>query len=113
MVQSAIKTTAICNLQHACENALRDFNRVFGEGYLHFVQSGDAHVWDTESPVRSCQYSRYGGGWFNQPCGRKNSKPGAPWKDLLTDFKHAYGLETASAHADRLPLAGYGMERKE
>jgi len=106
LVQSGYKTTAICNLQQACENALRDFNRVFGEGYLNFVQSGNAHVWDTESPVRSCQYSRYGGGWYSAPCGRKNTKPGAlPWKDpygretVGIYFKHPYGRETSALNS--------------
>jgi hypothetical protein len=49
------RTTAVCNLRQACENALRDFNKVFGEGYMH-AGMGVWEITDTESPARTCQY---------------------------------------------------------
>ena len=47
----------------ACENALRDWNKVFGEG--HMVK-GEAEDWNTESPLRTCTKSdwfRSDGSW--------------------------------------------------
>ena len=43
-------------LKQACENALRDWNKVFGEGYM---VEGEAEDWNTESPLRTCTKSDY------------------------------------------------------
>jgi hypothetical protein len=102
LTQSRYKTTAVCNLRQACENALRDFNRVFGEGYMH---PGLAPIWDTESPARTCQYSKWEGGWYNAPCGRKNHMP---LKEKWTD---PYGREMI-VHTDVLPSKKYGTLEK-
>ncbi|KAJ1484240.1 hypothetical protein T484DRAFT_1797553 [Baffinella frigidus] len=45
------RTVAFCSLKQSCENALRDWNKVFGEGYM---APGGADEWNTESPARSC-----------------------------------------------------------
>ena len=41
-------------LKQACENALRDWNKVFGEGYM---VEGEAEDWNTESPLRTCTWA--------------------------------------------------------
>jgi hypothetical protein len=43
------KSVAFCSLRQSCENALRDWNKVFGEGYMAKGGKGD---WNTESPAR-------------------------------------------------------------
>jgi len=101
LTQSRYKTTAVCNLRQACENALRDFNRVFGEGYMH---PGLAPTWDTESPARTCLYSKWGGGWRFAPCGRKNHLKSEVWTD-------PHGRETV-VHTDVLPSKKYGTREK-
>ena len=45
------RTVASCHLKQACENALRDWNKVFGEGYM---VEGETEDWNTESPLRTC-----------------------------------------------------------
>jgi len=54
--QTGYKTVAKCMLKQACENALRDWNKVFGEGYM---VKGEAEDWNTESPLRTCTKSDY------------------------------------------------------
>jgi hypothetical protein len=54
--QTGYKTVAKCMLKQACENALRDWNKVFGEGYM---VEGEAEDWNTESPLRTCTRSDY------------------------------------------------------
>lgn len=65
VVRSFYKTTAICMLPQACANALRDFNKVFGEGYM---EKGVGFDLDTESPARTC-------GVDGSACGVHNSDP--------------------------------------
>jgi len=94
LMQSEYKTSSFCMLQQACENALRDFNKVFGEGYM---VNGRGDEWDTESPLRSCMHSS-GSRWYVEPCGRKSS--GSSWTD-------PFGRQTTPVQ-DYLPSKTYG-----
>ncbi|EKX55276.1 hypothetical protein GUITHDRAFT_131517 [Guillardia theta CCMP2712] len=111
LMQSEYKTSSFCMLQQACENALRDFNKVFGEGYMangraiHTKPSASlspdvsqADEWDTESPLRSCMHSS-GGRWNVEPCGKKSS--GTSWTD-------PFGRQTTPIQ-DYMPSKTYGQ----
>mmetsp|Transcript_12463 Transcript_12463/g.43356 ORF Transcript_12463/g.43356 Transcript_12463/m.43356 type:complete len:337 (-) Transcript_12463:573-1583(-) len=81
------KTVSFCSLKQSCLNALRDWNRVFGEGYM---VPGQAPVWNTESPVRTCTIGNPDGSAVNRPCGEQNNNPLQTWTDpygrLSTSF---------------------------
>ena len=76
------KTTAWCNLKQSCENALRDWNKVFGEGYM---TEGIADDWNTESPLRTCTSTDWGsidgGTATHKSCGVESKKKNPPGPD--------------------------------
>ncbi len=71
VVRSFYRTSAFCMLEQACANALRDFNKVFGEGYM---TKGIGLQLDTESPARTC-------GADGAACGTKSSDPSKAYTD--------------------------------
>mmetsp|Transcript_54970 Transcript_54970/g.128573 ORF Transcript_54970/g.128573 Transcript_54970/m.128573 type:complete len:401 (+) Transcript_54970:140-1342(+) len=75
--ETEYKTVGFCALEQVCENALKDWNKVFGEGYM---VPGRAPVWGTESPARTCMREK--DGWQTRPCGEENKDEFAdPWVD--------------------------------
>ena len=88
VIRSFYKTTAFCMLEQACANALRDFNKVFGEGYM---APGIGLDLNTESPARTC-------GVDGSPCGVHNTDPSKVWVDT-------YGRTIAP---NTLPSPDYG-----
>ena len=70
------------------------------------MHPGLAPIWDTESPARTCQYSKWDGGWYNAPCGRTNHKP---LKETWTD---PYAREKI-VHTQVLPSKKYGTLKKK
>jgi len=65
LTETEYKTAGFCALQQSCENALKDWNKVFGEGYM---VPGKAPEWSTESPARTCM-REVKGKWKALPCG--------------------------------------------
>lgn len=78
LTQSWYKTVAFCALEQACENALRDFNRVFGEGKMVRGQGKELH---TESPLRHCLTTDAARGAKSIRCGTPNADPTKSWRD--------------------------------
>lgn len=74
------KSIGFCALQQACENALRDFNKVFGEGKM---VRGQGVEWHTESPLRHCVAEDPFRGAKPKLCGVDNTNPSVSWKDDL------------------------------
>lgn len=79
---------AKCMLKQACENALRDWNKVFGEGYM---VEGEAEDWNTESPLRTCTRPDWSHSWgFVRCVAMSRANASSPYPPLLRVFEKLY-----------------------